>query len=89
MQAVTTGTTTVSARGDVMMGVGGYCAYDPTQMNVPITVQVPTSLQVLNVTVLPNGSGPPNGCPTSKDYRIMVDHFWIAGAPPDFALLRC
>lgn len=44
--------------------------YGPSQ---PVTVQTPTSLSVLNVTVLPNGSGPPNGCPGSANYGIMVD----------------
>ena len=36
-------------------------------------VQKPTSLKVLSVTVLPNGAGPPNGCPPSANYGIMVD----------------
>ncbi len=38
-----------------------------------VTVQVPTSLSVLSVVVLPNGSGPPNGCPGSMNYGIEVD----------------
>lgn len=38
-----------------------------------ITVQVPTSLSVVSVSVLPTGSSGDYGCTPSKDYGIMVD----------------
>ena len=44
-----------------------------TSNGVNFYVQVPTSLKVLGVTVLPDGSGPPYGCPGSANYGIMVD----------------
>jgi hypothetical protein len=53
--------------------VGTVCERAGPQTSGPVTVQVPTSLKVLSVTVLPNGSGPPNGCPGSANYGIMVD----------------
>jgi len=37
------------------------------------TVQMPTSLSVVNVTVLPDGPDPPDGCPGSANYGIMID----------------
>jgi len=53
--------------------VPGECACNKQleEVQLPVTVQVPTSLTVLSVTVLPNGSGPPNGCPGSANYGIM------------------
>lgn len=36
-------------------------------------VQVPTSLSVLSVVVLPDGPSPPAGCPGSLPYGIIVD----------------
>jgi hypothetical protein len=36
-------------------------------------VQLPTSLSVLNVAVLPDGPGPPDGCPGSQNYGIKID----------------
>lgn len=41
--------------------------------NPPGTVQVPTSLSVLNVTVLPNGQGVNFGCSGLANYGILVD----------------
>jgi hypothetical protein len=70
---VSAGTTTASASGDVLEGDGGYCALEPVQVNAPVTVQVPTSLSVVNVTVLPNGQDAPHGCGGLANYGIMVD----------------
>jgi len=36
-------------------------------------VQVPTSLSVLTVSVLPDGPDPPSGCPASANYGIQID----------------
>jgi hypothetical protein len=36
-------------------------------------VQIPTKLNVLSVSVLPDGPSPPSGCPASLNYGIMVD----------------
>ena len=59
------GSTTANATAQ-----GDFCQ---AQAQAPIKVQVPTSLKVLSVAVLPNGSGPPNGCPASANYGIKVD----------------
>ena len=39
----------------------------------PTTVQVPTSLKFISVSVLPDGSTGAFGCPRSNNYGIMVD----------------
>jgi hypothetical protein len=49
------------------------CTLYTSKPRTPITVQVPTSLSVLNVTVLPDGPGPPDGCPASLNYGIKID----------------
>ena len=73
VKGLAVGSTTGYANGLVQVPGACACNFVPAQTNVPITVQVPTSLSVVNVTVLPNGSGPPNGCPASNNYGIMVD----------------
>lgn len=71
---VAAGSTNSSTQGKLLSPYGRYqCtnqAYTPTGGD---NVQKPTSLKVLSVTVLPNGAGPPNGCPPSANYGIMVD----------------
>jgi hypothetical protein len=51
----------------------GPCALTPAQGASPGTVQMPTSLFVLNVAVLPNGQGVNFGCSGLANYGIMVD----------------
>ena len=51
----------------------GPCALTPAQGASPGTVQVPTSLFVLNVAVLPNGQGVNFGCSGLANYGIRVD----------------
>jgi hypothetical protein len=49
-------------------------------------VQVPTSLQVLTVSVLPDGPDPPSGCPASANYGIRIDIKYLVrdqGNPPN------
>jgi hypothetical protein len=70
---VSAGTTTANASGEILECSGNTEYFQLVEPSAPITVQMPTSLSVLSVTVLPNGSGPPNGCPASKNYGIMVD----------------
>ena len=67
------GQTTHYANGIENITVGKQCTRSNRGSNGPVGVQVPTSLKVLSVTVLPNGSGPPNGCPGSQNYGIKVD----------------
>jgi hypothetical protein len=73
------GDTRIHARWDAIENFesedGSYCIQQTTPMDTwaNCDVQVPTSLQVLNVNVLPDGSGPPNGCPGSANYGIRVD----------------
>jgi hypothetical protein len=69
---VAAGTTTGSASGSVMMGVGSYCAYDPVNLSLPITVQVPTSLKMVSATILQTGNSGNHGC-TSGYYGIGID----------------
>lgn len=52
---------------------GGLCSPTPMTGTQPVTVQVPTSLSVISASVLPDGSGPPNGCPGSANYGIKID----------------
>ena len=70
MTATFTPTNSTSAGGNqsVTVSVSGVASNSQNFFN-----QVPTSLQVLNVSVLPDGSGPPYGCPGSNNYGIMVD----------------
>ena len=67
---VSVGTTTANAKGVIFLDG---CFEDPVQLSNPITVQVPTSLSVLNVTVLPNGQGLNFGCSGLNNYGIRVD----------------
>ncbi len=73
VQATVPGSTTVYAGGYV--NGPGECECSPVfqQPTLPVTVQVPNSLSVLNVTVLPDGPGPPDGCPASLNYGIKID----------------
>jgi len=51
----------------------GPCSLTPAQGASPGTVQVPTSLFVLNVAVLSNGQGVSFGCSGLANYGIRVD----------------
>ena len=73
VQGLAEGSTTGLANGNVFISAGGYCAYDPEEEELPITVQVPTSLSVLSVTVLPNGQGLNFGCSGLANYGVKVD----------------
>ena len=44
-----------------------------TSNGVIFYVQVPSTLSVVSVAVLPDGLGPPYGCPGSQNYGIMID----------------
>ncbi len=67
------GLTDAFASGWVTEGNGGYCTEVQTLVGAPVRVQVPTSLSVLNVSVLPNGQGLNFGCSGLANYGIMVD----------------
>ena len=73
VRQVGAGRTYAEAFGEVYQDVGGNCAFYPWQSQAPVTVQVPTSLSVLSVTVLPNGQGLNFGCSGLANYGIMVD----------------
>jgi hypothetical protein len=66
------GQATATAEGDVYIGVGGYCAYDPEEPTASVVVQVPTSLKVLKTTILQTGNSGNHGC-LSGYYGIEVD----------------
>src|SRR3984957_18278118 len=59
VQAVGVGTTTGTAQGGVFEGVGGYCAFVPEDVKVPITVQ-PQISQNANLWYF-NGNPAPSG----------------------------
>ena len=62
------------ASGWVTEGNAAYCTVVHEQPSAPVSVQEPTSLKVLNLTVLPNGQGLNFGCSESTaNYGIMVD----------------
>jgi hypothetical protein len=67
----------VSGEGCYWNGQGGSesCQYYPSSggAGVTVTVQVPATLKVLSVGVLPNGTTGDYGCLTGYDYGIMVD----------------
>lgn len=71
------GTTTGYGKAVIPNGDGGRpkppCPELDQLAGNQIPVQVPTSLKVLSVTILPDGVGPPNGCPGSANYGIKVD----------------
>jgi len=77
VNGIKAGTTTHFASGDVYAGEGHainhQCPQDFLEPQAGTNVQVPTSLRVVNVSVLPNGSGPPNGCPGSQNYGVKID----------------
>jgi hypothetical protein len=73
VQGVAAGTTTGTAAGTIPTPGSCVCTLYSSRPQVPVTVQVPTSLSVLNVTVLPDGPGPPDGCPASLNYGIKID----------------
>lgn len=70
VKSVGVGVTTGTAEGYVIEGQGSNCVETIVEPSAPITVQVPTSLKFLSVTVLPNGSGPPNGCPRAASTTV-------------------
>jgi len=72
-QAVSVGQTTGYAQG-IIMGPGE-CACNPVlrTVSVPVTVEVPTSLKVLSIGVLPTGTSGDYGCKPGYDYGIAVD----------------
>ena len=59
--------------GEVCEPTAPSCSTSNPEGEAGGTSQVPTSLKVLSVVVLPNGSGPPNGCPPSSNYGIEID----------------
>ncbi len=72
VRAAGAGSATGTAVGHLFQGVGSYCAYTPVQSTVPITVQVPTSLKVVKVTVLQTGNTGNHGC-LAGYYGIQAD----------------
>ena len=79
MTGVSVGTGTTNA-STTTLPVGGqgmdrppYCPQRPAVNQGTGTVQVPTSLSVLSVTLLPNGQGLNFGCSGLANYGIMVD----------------
>jgi len=74
VQGVAPGSTFVNGETDpVYVGEGTNCVLEYLSPTAPVTVQVPTCLQVLNVAVLTTGTGGNNGCTPSGDYGIEVD----------------
>ncbi len=70
---VAPGFTTATGTGIIPVCMGNTLYWQKISPTAPVTVQVPTSLSVLNVTVLPNGPDPPDGCPASQNYGIKID----------------
>jgi hypothetical protein len=70
---VTAGTTTANGSGEIIECSGNTEYFQDVAPSAPVTVQVPNSLSVLSVTVLPDGPGPPDGCPASLNYGIKID----------------
>jgi hypothetical protein len=64
------GSTTATFAGTTNFSSGGSLTCQNTE---PAAVLVPASLRVVSKTVLPDGSGPPNGCPGSANYGLKID----------------
>jgi hypothetical protein len=66
LKGLAVGTTTANGESDlVWVGQGNNCILKQETTKAQVTVQQPTSLSVLSVTVLPNGQGLNFGCPPS------------------------
>jgi len=69
---VSPGTTTANGSGEILECYGNTEYFQDVAPSAPVTVQVPTSLKVVNATILQTGNSGNHGCPSGY-YGIGLD----------------